>query len=508
MDPISTSQFSHEANQSLTCGNFISGVVATVSAVAVAIFAISTYCIITYGAPLAIVAFVANPVVAVGITAAATLVFIIAISVLCSKPKQIIIEKKESENLTKFTCKPDNEHIGIQKTKVEKENKPVKFKIENSEALHESNHSISVSEPHQQPTVNVEIKLNVPHVFSDILTDETSENEKIEALAKVPLSEIQEYIEKQNSGYQATKKQFFLLPTKILSQLDASKFSNEQVSWLCFGENMDYSSLKIQIKQTRFEALIGNSEFLGKFYDDPVFSPFVSATQLKYLSSFEGYSNFYETFCTPTKLNQFFPVYCKEILTENERERFSNLFDAHDVEFMLDRGGALEFPSKLVTDPSPGDDILYRDFHKDNECRTFRSNWKYYLQLIPTEYVKSIDFSFNTVESSLLDTVEGRFRFNPFQVIFMLQDFSTSQFNSLTSEQIVQIKRRYEYIYYIIQKNDDNSTKIKYFLTYYWNEYLHSLYAIYPEKEAKKIADFVFYFRSFKSASTDQVSLT
>ncbi|MBA3238251.1 MAG: hypothetical protein H0T62_07905 [Parachlamydiaceae bacterium] len=98
MDPISISQFSSIEDQPLTCCKVISGIVAVVSAVSVAIFGLSTYCIITYGAPLAFVACVANPLMTAGIAIAAALVFIFALSILSAKSEQIIIMKRELQN--------------------------------------------------------------------------------------------------------------------------------------------------------------------------------------------------------------------------------------------------------------------------------------------------------------------------------------------------------------------------------------------------------------------------
>jgi hypothetical protein len=80
MDPISENQFSRrEKDNFMICciatPAFIIGIVATVAAT---IFAISAFCIFTYGAPLAIVAFVANPYLSLAIAAAALIILQIA----------------------------------------------------------------------------------------------------------------------------------------------------------------------------------------------------------------------------------------------------------------------------------------------------------------------------------------------------------------------------------------------------------------------------------------------
>lgn len=477
MDPLSPSQVFPVEDQTLNCCKVISGIVATVSAVAAAIFAISTYCIMTYGAPLAVVAFVANPLVSAAIAGAATLVFIIAIS---TKSTHTIIVK--SEKAANSTVKPEKKPHDIQNPEVEIENKSVKVKIKNPELDQEPKVTILINEPQPQPTVTIEKKINTFNVSLVLsgFSETTPENERMEALAKVPLEEIQKYIEEKEYASRNEVKQIYLIPPAILSQLDASKFTNDQVCWLCFGHNERYMELMHPLKatdtdgladrQARFEALIGNDNVQLKRFEYPIISPFFSASQLAHLrSTFDG--DFNAHYCTPDKLSHFFPRYdltkdTKETLLKGERERFAKFFDVKNVQFMLEKGGALALPGSLATDPL-----------KERECSNFRYNWKYYLQLIPCESVKSIDFS-------LIQTEGGKsFRFSPFQLIFMLRDFDKSQLQALTPEQIDHIKEIYDLIHKIFHGNNDNTTKVKNFLSTYWDDYLFSLNKIYTEEE-------------------------
>ncbi|MBA3238249.1 MAG: hypothetical protein H0T62_07895 [Parachlamydiaceae bacterium] len=80
MNPISDKQLTpREKDNLIICCTvtpaLIIGLVATVAAT---IFAISAFCIFTYGAPLAIVAFVANPYVSLAIAGAALIILQIA----------------------------------------------------------------------------------------------------------------------------------------------------------------------------------------------------------------------------------------------------------------------------------------------------------------------------------------------------------------------------------------------------------------------------------------------
>ncbi|MBA3237736.1 MAG: hypothetical protein H0T62_05210 [Parachlamydiaceae bacterium] len=475
MDPISTSPFSSEENQPLTCCKVLSGIVAAVSAVAAATFAISTYCIMTYGAPLAIVAFVVNPLATAGIAAAAALIFIIAISILSAKFKQVIIEKNENMGEPP-SSKSENKPIGTEKSKVKKDKKPVTAETEN-ELTQELNNSMPKSEALLHPPVK---KINVSDVLQNF-TEETSDNEKIEGLTKIPLIEIQEYIERHKVGYEVLIKQLFSIPPAILSQLDASKFTNDQVFWLCFGKDVMYMKSRhfekitdgLADRQARFGALVGNNMDQLKRFNTPFTLPFFSASQLNRLKlSFDNEPK--EKFLFFKKWSNVFPPYdnAKEPLLIGERDRFAKCFDAKDVQYMLEKGGFLEFPADLA------DDSL-----KEIECRNFRYQWKYALQLIPSEYVKNLDFSFVKTDN------EQHLRINPFQLIYMLKDFTKSQVQALSTEQKNQIKETFELVREVLQKTNENSTRLKNFLTIpnNWNDYTLASRKIYTDEEFKII---------------------
>ncbi len=247
------------------------------------------------------------------------------------------------------SSKSENELMDTQKSQVKKEQKPTKAKIENESAL-ELKDTMPKSEALPQMS-NTKEKMYVSDVL-DKFNEETSENEKMEILGKIPLDEIQEYIERQNCGSLLLIKQLFLLPIKMLSQLNAYKFTDEQVYGLCFGKTKDNMQSRHPHKETigkaqrqaRFEMLIGNDVDLLKRFDTPIMSPFLSGPQLFHIRSlFEG--DFKPRYCTLDKLQNFFPHYelGTESLVDNEKERFAKFFNPADVQSMLEKEGALEF---------------------------------------------------------------------------------------------------------------------------------------------------------------------
>ncbi|MBA3237738.1 MAG: hypothetical protein H0T62_05220 [Parachlamydiaceae bacterium] len=438
MDPINTSQAFPEENQPLTCCKVSTGIVATVSAAATVIFSISTYFIMTYGAPLAFVAVVANPFVTAGIAAAAALTFIIALSILCSAPSEVI--EKSVIPKTILSSAP-----------TEVMDKSVLLK--NSELNCESEVKISKNKP--LPSIQKPTEENLRAILSRF-TERTPENEIIEAFDKVPVSQIQKYIEKKEYSYLGDE--LFFIPPMFLSQLDLSKFTDKEVYLLCFGVDQEYKLAQLKIQnlqkfQIRFGELIGCNENQLKRFDKPIVLPYFSAAQLRFeRSSFEGdfNPNFYGW-------GQFFPQYKKptDLIIKSERERFANLFDSQNVRFMLEKGGALELPSDFFDNYGLPNDSVH-------------NKWKYSLQLIPSDYIRFLDFSFIKTEN------EHCLRFDPFQIIFMVQDFTDAQVQALSTEQKNQIKETLELT---LKGKDERSKQIQKYLEFQsnWHNYNYSL---------------------------------
>lgn len=431
----------------------LSCIVAATSSVAAGIFTYSTYSIITYKAPLTFVAFADSPMISGALAAVAALVSIVALSPLFLSERVLPPSSiKEELSNSKPIMKEKNDSLESELS----QKKSVKKSMLDQEVMEVKAQIV------QEPQKKVEKEF-----FQDLiknLTPEATQAERMEVLAGISIDEIQKYIEETDFSYRDPNflEKFILLPLEVLRKLDVSKFSNDKVYLLCFGESSKLLKMRWPLKllnnfdqnQANFEALFGGNEAqLIRFLDDRFCQPLYSADQLVSLK--EKFNNHKE------RLNAFFPPCCIDRLpSENEKKRFSAFYTTEDVQSMLEKGGQLEFPVGLAL----------------NEYREYRWDWNYYIRLLSPEQIKGMNFSYCENEGRKI------LRFHPFQLLFMLDSFGKHQIEALKSEQRNQIKENLNAIIKVMHSSE-NQFILRGFLEDWWNEFVSICTEFFTEEE-------------------------